>query len=287
MILVTGANGVVGIPLCEKLTQNGEEFQTVSRKQGQGNSIQVDLEQDWTAESRRRLQGLQSLVHCAPLWLLPAHMSMLLEQGLKRVIAFSSTSAVSKLDSSSEAEHLLAEKLLNAERALQDFCQRNDIHLTLFRPSMIYGYGRDNNVVHIAQFIDKYGFAVIAGSATGLRQPVHTDDLVDAVVRCLHLSQSYGKTYTLAGGETLTYRQMVEQIFRALGKSPRIISLPTGIVRLLLRLAATIRRFAYTAEMADRMNVDLVYDFAEASRDFGFAPRSFEINADRDLGVTE
>ena len=45
--------------------------------------------------------------------------------------------------------------------------------------------------------------------ATGLRQPVHAEDLAAACVAALENSATYGKTYELGGGERLSFRSML------------------------------------------------------------------------------
>jgi hypothetical protein len=86
---------------------------------------------------------------------------------------------------------------------------------------------------------------------------------------------AHGRVYDLPGGETLTYRQMVERIFRGLNRAPRILSAPTPIWRLAFRLARG-RLPGATAAMGERMNQDLAFDGGPAARDFGWAPRAFK-----------
>jgi hypothetical protein len=50
------------------------------------------------------------------------------------------------------------------------------------------------------------------------------------------------------------------------------------------RPAAVLIRFLpryrnWTAEMAERMNIDLVFDHAEAARDLNFSPRPFHLTS--------
>lgn len=281
-MLVTGANGVVGAPLCNRLAELGALFKVVSRNAGE-NLIQWDLETPVSAEILNSLGSLTTLIHCAPLWLLPNNLEPLKSLGLKRVIAFSSSSVISKLNSTDSTENHLVQQLSKAEAALNSYCEQNDIVLTIFRPSMIYGYGRDQNVSHLAGFIGRYKLIVLVGHADGLRQPVHADDLVDACLLALDKPASYGNTYNLAGAETLTYRAMVERIFNGLKLKPRIISLPLKLYRLALRTAAFFGRFSYTPEMANRMNQNLNYDCMDAVNDFAYSPQTFLAQPERDL----
>ena len=287
-ILITGANGVVGYPLRERLIRERVNYCSVSRRPTDvvdKNIVQWDLHLQIDDQVREQLlvAKLDTLIHCAPIWLLPNHLENLISLGIRRIVAFSSSSVISKQKSKDNSENQLVQQLIEGEEALKHICSDHNIAFTIFRPSMIYGYGRDQNVSHIANFIKKYGFMILVGQATGLRQPVHADDLVDASMTVLNESNTYNQTYHLAGAQVLSYRAMVEAIFVALQKRPKIISLPLPIFRLALKMAALFGRFSYTAEMADRMNSDLNYENSDAENDFSYAPQAFLSEPSRDL----
>jgi len=288
-VLVTGANGVVGMPLCSRLTELGVEFKSISRSSKSGrnktntNALQWNLDEQANEDLIKSLGAVVTLIHCAPLWLLPKQLDTLRTLGLKRVVAFSSSSVISKNNSADASENELVKNLSNAEMDINAFCTNYDIALTIFRPSMIYGYSRDQNVTHLARFIRKYRCMMLVGDAKGLRQPVHANDLVDACLRAMDKPATYGNTYNLAGGQVMSYQEMVGYIFKALKIKPRIVSIPLGIYRFALRLASITSKFSYTAEMANRMNQDLNYDCTDAIADFGYAPQAFLTNPKRDL----
>ncbi len=282
MILVTGANGVVGRPLVLKLAELNTNYLSVSRKQLE-NHLQWDLGSDLNAEQRAGLIGCTELLHCAPIWLLPRHLPVLYDRGVRRVVAFSSTSVISKRESSSPEEQCLVSRLSEAESDLKRFCSEHEVQLTILRPSMIYGYGQDQNVSHIARFIKRRGFMVLIGGAYGLRQPVHADDLVFAMLAVRDNRACFGKTYNLAGAEALTYREMVKRIFSGLNRRAKFILVPLWFLRIALRAARWFKVFDYTPEMADRMNQDLSYSNEAAEKDFSYHPQAFLVNPNRDL----
>ena len=217
--------------------------------------------------------------------MLPKHIPDLGKQGIKRIIAFSSSSIVGKSKTTDSNESQLVKALSQAEKELDELCGKYEIELTVFRPTMIYGYGRDQNVTHLAKIIRRYRLMILVGQAQGLRQPVHADDLVDACFAVLNNPKSYGKTYNLAGAEALTYYDMVVAIFEALNIKPRIVSSPLWLFRCILKLATLTGKFSYTADMADRMNQDLNYEYSDAEADFGFSPQRFLTQPSRDLVI--
>ena len=277
-ILVTGARGVVGAPLCEALSARGDRPVKASRKESD-DTLLWDLQ----GNKKPKLENIQTLFHCAPIWLLPKHIAFLAKSGVKRIIAFSSTSVFSKQVSENPGEQELVSLLIKAENKLPELCRKHKIKLTIFRPTMIYGYGRDQNISRIAGFIRRFKFAMIVGEASGQRQPVHADDLVDAVFKAENARKTYGKAYNLSGKESMAYKEMVQRIFKAQSIKERIISCPLWLMRLVLIVAARLSSFAYTADMANRMNQDLSYDSSKAMNDFEYSPQPFLQNPQRDL----
>lgn len=216
------------------------------------------------------------LIHLAPLKLLPAMLPAFFAQGGSRVIAFGTTSVHSKAASAAPAERAYAAGLLEAEREVARLCEAAGVPWTLFRPTLIYGAGRDRNVALIARVIRRFGVFPLLGEARGLRAPVHVEDLAAACVAVREAGATFNKAYDLTGGETLTYRAMVARIFEAMGRRPRFVRVPLALFRLAMWVVSRVPRYRdFNAEMARRMNDDLVFDPTPAARDFGFAPRGF------------
>ncbi len=278
-VLVTGATSQIGRCLLPRLVSAGYPITACSRNPPRAADGLVawrvlDLGKR-LAEDVPRLEC--GLIHLAPLPLLPMHLEALARRGIRRVIAIGSTSRYSKYASDSAAERALAARLAESEAALAYRCDRAGVAWTLFRPTMVYGLGLDRNVSLIASFIVRFRFFPLVDDGRGLRQPVHADDLAQACVAAQGNSRTYGQAYDLAGGEVLSYRQMVERVFETLGVTPRFLRLPPGLLRGMLRMAAWVPRWRHlTPQMVDRMNQDLCFDFSAAVRDFGYCARDFQ-----------
>jgi len=209
--------------------------------------------------------------------------STLAALGTSRVIAFSSTSRFTKADSADPGERELAADFVRSEEALAAQCERHDLRWTVFRPTLVYSPGLDRNVSEIASFIRRAGFFPILGEGLGKRQPVHADDLAAACLDALGQSKAFDRAYDLSGGETLTYREMVERIFRGLERAPRIVRVPPRLFKAAVSAARVVPRFRkLSPELVTRMNMDMCFDHIEASRDLGFSPRNFDFRLDRD-----
>lgn len=278
VIVVTGATTQIGRFLLPRLVGLGFAVRALSRNPPAESGLGVVWHQADIRRDPLPAVGAGCLIHLAHLALLPALLSSATsEQDVARVIAFGSTSRFSKESSPDPHEQAVAAQLAGAEQAVISACEAEGLAWTLFRPTLIYGCGMDKNVTVIAEFIRRFGFFPLVGGGKGLRQPVHADDLASACILALDNPAAFSRAYNLSGGETLSYRAMVERVFARMGKKPRLLPIPLPALQALMRIAALLPRYRYfSSAMALRMNQDLCFDHAQARRDFGFSPRGFE-----------
>ena len=282
VVFLTGRTSVIGPLLMPLLLAQGLQVHALGRKPLAKADYRPGLH--WSplnlADPLQSLPGVSAgtVIHTASLWLLPGWLEKFHACGVRRVIAFSSTSRFTKQASASPYELEVVNKLIAAEDHLVAECERLGVAWTIFRPTLIYGgTSGDRNVADIARLIRKLGFFPLFGSAGGLRQPVSAADLAQACVQSLAAPASYNKAYNLSGGETLTYVDMVKRIFETLGRKPRYVRIPLTAFRLAVKLARLHPRFAHlTPDMALRMEADLVFDHTDATRDFGYRPGMFD-----------
>lgn len=274
-IVVIGATSLVGRYLLPRLAAAGRSVHAISRRPSAASApgtrwFRIDIVREPAA-----IPPAPTVIHLAPLWHAPPLVESLAARGLRRLIAFGSTSRFTKERSADAGERDLSRRLADAEDGLRAACERHGIAWTVFRPTLIYGGGQDRNLSAIAQWARRLGFVMIAGSGRGLRQPVHADDLAAACVMALGAPATHGRAYDLGGATVLTYREMAEAVCRASGGA-RVIGVPSGLLRTAFRIASVMPRYRQvTASMVDRMEQDLTVDHEPAQRDFGYAPRAF------------
>jgi GT2 family glycosyltransferase/nucleoside-diphosphate-sugar epimerase len=286
-VIVTGATSQIGYFLIPRLRAAGYVVHAISRGPVKDGSVMdkslLWYERDIVSDGNalKHIKDATVLIHLAPLVMLPSLIEKAAEAGVRRIVAFGSTSRYSKLSSGNSEEQQWVRELIQSEERLASTCLDRGITWTLFRPTLIYGCGLDKNVTTIANFIRRFGFFLVVGGGTGLRRPVHADDLAAACVTALDCPVTNNQAYNLSGGQTMTYREMVETIFIGLGRRPRIIRIPWAIFTLLLSLAARLPAYRHiNAEMVNRMNIDLDFDHLAATHDFGYSPRKFEFSRD-------
>ena len=278
-VIVTGARGLVGHYLLPRLVERGYAVQAISRRPRPPAHPSEPRAVRWIPMALERPAALgpaDCLIHTAPIWLLPRLLDSVAANGVRRLVAVSSTSRYTKQGSGSPRERETARRLAEAESVVEITCRDRRIRWTILRPTLVYGGGRDHNVSAIARFIALFGFFPIAGRGTGRRQPVHAADLATACLAVVDNPATFDRAYDTPGGETLSYAEMVSRIGRGLGRKPRLMHLPLPLLRVALAAGSRLPGLGHlTPDMADRMNADLVFDARAARLDFGYDPRPF------------
>ena len=271
--LVVGATGLVGGYIVEHLIRGGQRPFALSRSQRSTVGVdwfQGDLEKPETL----RLPPFATLYCTANAVLASAALPHLFNPSLRRVVVFSSTSVITKRDSEILAERETLKKLAEAEQQIAALCEENKIGWTILRPTLIYAEGRDRNITPLSKLIRRFGFMPLVGGGPGLRQPVHAEDLAIGSISAASSAIAIDKFYSLPGGETLTYKEMIGRIFDGLRVPRRTLSVPPFLWKAAFVIVKPLFPGANSA-MGTRMMKDMVFDSTPAARDFGWKPRMF------------
>jgi len=224
-------------------------------------------------------EGYDAILSCGPLdhfarWHADAGVAA------PRVVAFGSTSLAVKRGSGDAAERELAARLATAEERLFATARARGAAAIVLRPTLVYGAGRDRTLSRIAAIARPRGWFPLPRGATGLRQPVHVDDLAAAALSALQAGGAGGRGYDLPGGETLAYAEMVARVLAALQPPARLLELPAPLFSVLAAmLRASGRLQGFGAQAQARLREDLVFDVAPAVAALGYAPRPFRPDA--------
>lgn len=209
----------------------------------------------------------QTIVHIASIRHIPAILESLeICQQTPRLIVIGTTGVYSKYNEFSATYKKIASRLLQYRGS---YC--------LLQPTMIYGSHRDKNLHKLIKFCDRYGFFPVFGQGENLIQPVHAEDLAQAILTALHRPHIQG-AYDLSGGTVVTFRELLTLVGKLLGKPVRQISLPLNagvwsatILENLLKERSPVRR-----EQILRLQENKAYPHDAAQRDLDFFPRTLE-----------
>lgn len=279
-----GATSLVGTCLQQLLPENGWRVTAFSRKPVTPNSSTAPTKITWrqlapalTVDSTD--EKISLWICAAPIWIVPEYFKLLSGYGIKRIVILSSTSSITKRKSTDVKEQKIVQQLIEGENRVTAWASANQIEWIILRPTLIYGLGRDKNISEIVRFIRRFGFFPLIGNATGLRQPVHARDVAVACMRALQALNLRNCTYNLAGGETLSYREMVRRIFLALDRKPRLVTLPFWLFHWMIIAVRCLPRYRqWNSSMAVRMNQDMVFDSSALWRQLLISARPFRLS---------
>ena len=269
-----GGTGLVGGYIVEHLVRRGERPFALSRSPQQGPDVDW-LVGDLAKPDTLKFPAVTTLYCTADAVLLADALPRLFNPSLKRIVAFSSTSVLTKQDTEVAAERDTIRKLTEAEQKIAQASEQHGVGWTILRPTLIYGEGRDTNITPLSRLIRRFGFMPLVGGGPGLRQPVHAEDLAIGAIAAAAIPAAANKFYSLPGAETITYREMIGRVFDALRLPRRTVAVPVFRVESRLRSGKAAFSGANVA-MGIRMMKDMTFNSTPAIRDFGWNPRAFK-----------
>ncbi|MEC4869105.1 MAG: hypothetical protein SAJ11_23770, partial [Jaaginema sp. PMC 1078.18] len=158
--------------------------------------------------------------------------------------------------------------------------------LCLLRPTMIYGSHLDKNLHKLIKFCDRYQFFPVFGSGQSLLQPVHADDLAQAIMS-VFLNPKIEGAYDLSGGTVITFLELLALVEKLLGKTVHPLRVPYNLGLWSATLSEKIlgTRSPVRREQILRLQEDKAYSHEVARRDFGYNPRSLEVGLTQEIEI--
>lgn len=272
-VAVTGALGFVASRLLPRLAARGARVIALLRDGRDPAPIlplaDVEVRRGDLAEPatlRGAFDGAGAVVHLAGLALVPGMLPAILASGARAGVFVSSAGVYTKLVS----------RGADAKRAGEAALRDSALAYTILRPSMIYGTPRDRNLVRLLRWLARWPLvAAPLGGATP-QQPVHVDDLADAIVAALERPVAARREYDVGGPAPLPLSEVIHECAAALGRRAWIVPIPLAPAH---AAAVFARRahlpFPVSPEQVLRLAESKAVDVGPARRDLGFAPREF------------
>lgn len=287
-LLITGATGLQGSFLLTRLSKiqyteevyclvrSGSDCSYISNLNLHFNYITGDtsISETWDQVLSQYLP--KTIIHIASITHTPVILENLQKTQQKpRLIIIGTTGVYSQYNEYSEIYKNIEQQLTQYQG---DYC--------LLRPTMIYGSDRDKNIHKLIKFCDKYSFFPVFGSGKSLLQPVHADDLAQAIFTVLQRPQIKG-TYDLSGGSVVTFLELLALVEKHLQKPVNPIYIPfqlgiwfATILENILGKKSPVRR-----EQILRLQEDKAYPNDSAQKDLDFNPRSLDLGIEQEVAI--
>jgi uncharacterized protein YbjT (DUF2867 family) len=247
MLLLTGATGTIGRALLGRLIADGTEVRCLVRDPRRlgADRVRVQIALGDLGDHlsfRHALRGVDTVVHLASVIRDQPHGSIeelsgvatwrlvqaAQRAGARRFVFFTTLSASPR----SRARLMRAKAI--AERAVVE----SELEHTVFAPSVVYS--PSDPYLRLLARMSWLPAMPIPGAGRALFQPIWAQDVADCVMATLPGGASeaaaVGARYELAGPETLSHRQLVALVLRSLHRRRRIIGVPIGLTRRILKL---------------------------------------------------
>ncbi|HEY4188826.1 MAG TPA: complex I NDUFA9 subunit family protein [Candidatus Limnocylindrales bacterium] len=153
----------------------------------------------------------------------------------------------------------------------------SDLDWTILEPSLLFG-PRDGFFNLIAGLVRMSpGIVPITGTGAARFQPLAIDDLTRVVVAAVADDGTIGHAYPLGGPRYWTYREIVEEVLRAMDKRRVLVPMPVPLIRLVAGGAEFVRLpFPVATDQLRQLKFDNIGPLDGVRTAFGFDPRPME-----------
>jgi len=303
--LVTGATGLVGSHVVDRLREAGDEVRALVRRPEAVEELRrrgVDVRLGDLADASglpAAVAGVDVVVHSAGavqvggeqprLWAVNVEgterlLAASTGAGLRRFVHLSSVAVYGHApppvaeDAPKRPQAAYGKSKWAAEQAVWRHHSEHGLPAVALRPCAIYG-GRDRHAWPILSQLGRRRFVPLPDGGRRLIDLVHVSDVVDAVLASAHEPSAVGRAYNVTDGERHTYRDLLAVYERVTGRRPAILPFPGGLLKLAPRVGVLRRARAF--------GLDLHYAIDAARRDLGYRPRiALEEGLRRTLQVT-
>jgi nucleoside-diphosphate-sugar epimerase len=288
MLLVTGITGHTGMYFLQELINNKYEgaircivraTSDTSLLDNSGLNIEKaigDIDDD--AFLNQCMKGVDSILHIVNIRHTLRIIKVAIKNNVERAVCVHTTGIFSKF-------RIASEEYVVIENVLKDILSKNEIKVTILRPTMIYGDMCDRNMSKFIKMVDRFRIFPVINHGKGLIQPVNARDLGKAYYDVLMMPAEKAKSeYILSGRKPITMLETFKLISNNLGKKTIFISFLLGFGVFLARFmkVATFSKVDYV-ERVQRMSEDRCFSHEDAKNDFGYNPESFEIGIAREV----
>ncbi len=309
-ILVTGANGFIGLPFCEALEHLEYRVNRVvrfsstpnknnSHKKNKIYEININQNTDWGD----LLENIDYVVHLAG----RAHIIRETEQdpqaafrdvntlgtgrlarsaakwGVKRFVYISSIGVNGNLtqgssfaeDDNPRPHNAYAKSKQEAEQLLHNISMETSMEVVIVRPPLVYGPGVKANFLRLLRMVDR-NIPLPLASVHNLRSFISLDNLVDFLILCLKHPAAAGEAFLISDGEDISTPELIKKIAAFMDQPTRFFPFPPKLLHFGAKLLGK-------EQVVDRLCGSLQIDISKARQVLGWKP---SVSVDEGLKAT-
>jgi len=147
------------------------------------------------------------------------------------------------------------------------------LHWTLVRPTLVYDGEGGLEFKLYADFVKRFPVVPLVAGGHARKRPVHVDDLLEGLLAMAGNPVTWGKTYNLSGGETVTLRELAELMLERRGLRKPMLGIPAAACTVAARIWGALKRQPLLMEHTlAGLTQDADLDPSAAMRDLGYRP---------------
>ena len=307
--LVTGATGLVGSHLFERLLEQGNNVQALVRDEQRAESLKILRAQLVPGDLGRldslksATQGIDVVYHCAARVSLPFQgnrevilrtnvegtknlLEASVQSGVRRFVFVSSVAVYGDAHSELVGEdHPLfangpyAESKIQAEQLVRERQKNGSLQTVILRPCVIYGPRDSNFLPQISQALPGRRFPLVDGGHQPLDM-VYVTDVAEALLLAGTRAEAVGQTYNVTDGGRYSIRELVELFGKMLNRPPHTMNVPYPIAYSFAALSYGWSKLRHPRQEAlispsgvRAMARPHHYDISKIRKELGYTPR--------------
>lgn len=307
-LVVTGASGFVGLPVCRALAAAGHDVRAVVRSAAPPAELaSFDVVAGCDLEQHQRLpevvRGADVVVHLAArahvmhddpqrsdalyqranVHVMQGLAAAAVAAGVKRFVFVSSIKVNGERtpparpftpDDAPAPQDAYGRSKLAAERLLRDIAGSR-MDFSIVRPPLLYGPRMRGNMLRLFRLVEK-GVPLPLGSIRNARDLLFVGNLAGLVEVLVHHPQAAGRVFLVRDGMPLSTPGLVRAIGTAMGRAPRCLPFPVRAMQGAARLVGA-------REVISRLTEDLRIDDDQTRSLLGWQP---QVSTDDALALT-
>ncbi|UOD49809.1 SDR family NAD(P)-dependent oxidoreductase [Orrella daihaiensis] len=287
VVLVTGANGLIGRALCREFVARGYEVRAAIRDQDdlemQGSVVRVAAPDLADPRARWPLDGVDVVVHTAARVHVmnpgPDEIERMMavnrdgtvrlaracaDSKVKRLVFLSTIKvngerttpgqAFKAIDSIASPADPYALSKFEAEQGLFEVASQTGLQATVVRPPLVYGPDAKGNLELLERAIRRGVPLPIGALDRNRRSLISLANLVDLVILCASHPNAPGQVFLASDDHDLSTLDLARQIAKACGLVLRSVPVPIGLLKL---AAQALGKGQMIRRLSDNLQVDI------------------------------